>query len=390
LAIADRFYRCRSHQAEEMKKEYFFITIFFAVVILSFYLFYRLLLPFLIPMCWASIFAIVFYPLYNKMERYLKSGSLRSLILTILIVILIIAPAAYLGVALVQEAIVMFDHFKVWVDAGNLDKVFDFKNSPIYILMENRLAPYVDLTQFDLKVIIENGLKSVSKIALSQTTQILANAGRVMFQFGLMVFFMFFLFRDGKGLLNQIKSVIPMSAERANATVNHLKNVIETTMYGGVVVALIQGILGGLLFVIMGLPSPVFWGAVMAFLAFIPILGAFLIYIPAGLILIFTGAYLKGILIIAIGTIVVSQIDNVLRPLLVSGKTGMHTMLLFVSIMGGVNLFGLLGIVLGPFIAAVFVSMFDIFRLKLAEGDTPVPATEPPLTPNNEPDKEAE
>jgi predicted PurR-regulated permease PerM len=365
-----------------MKKEYFFITIFFLVVALSFYLFYRLLLPFLIPICWASIFVIIFYPLYDKLGQHLKSSSLRALILTILIVILIIAPAAYLGVALVQEAIVMFDQFKTWVDAGNLERVFDFRSSPIYVLMENRLAPYVDLSQLDLKVIIENGLKSVSKIALSQTTNILANAGRVMFHFGLMVFFMFFLFRDGHRLFHQIKSVIPMAPDKADATISHLKNVIETTMYGGVVVSLIQGFLGGLLFAIVGLPSPVFWGAVMAFLSFIPIMGAFLVYIPAGLILIFTGAYVKGILIIALGTIVVSQIDNVLRPLLVSGRTGMHTMLLFVSIMGGINLFGLLGIVLGPFIAAVFVSMFDIFRLKLAEDSPPV--TVPPIPTTND------
>ena len=122
----------------------------------------------------------------------------------------------------------------------------------------------------------------------------------------------------------------------------------------------------------MGLPSPGFWGAFMAFLAFIPILGPFLVYIPAGLILIVMGSYVKGILLILIGTVVVSQIDNILRPLLVSGKTGMHTMLLFVSIMGGVSIFGLLGIVLGPFIAAVFVSLFEIFRLKLTEDDGPV------------------
>jgi len=357
-----------------MKKEYFFTSIFFAVVVLSFYLFYRLLQPFLIPICWAAIFAIIFRPLYIKLERPVKSRGTRALIMTLLILFLIIAPLAYLMVALVQEAIGMFDHFKTWVDAGNLDRFFDIKNSPIYILMESKLAPYVDLSQLDLKVIIENSLKSVSKIALSQTTNILANAGRVMFQFGMMIFFMFFLFRDGEKLLNQIKSVIPMAHDQADITVNHLKNVIESTMYGGVVVALIQGLLGGLLFLIMGLPSPVFWGAVMAFLSFIPILGAFLVYIPAGLILIFSGAYIKGILLIALGIVVVSQIDNVLRPLMVSGKTGMHTMLLFVSIMGGINLFGLLGIVLGPFIAAVFVSMFDIFRVKLAEQDTPMTA----------------
>jgi predicted PurR-regulated permease PerM len=352
-----------------MKKEYFFITLFFTIVVLSFYLFYRLLEPFLVPLCWAAIFAVVFYPLYQKLERRVRSDNLRSLLLTALIVIIIIGPISYLGVALVQEAIVTFDYFKAWVDAGKLDQLIDFKNSPVYAVVQHRLEPYVDLSKFDLKVIIENSLKSISKIALSQATSILANAGRVMFQFSMVVFFMFFFFRDGEKLFDQIKAVIPMSQEKAEATVTHLRNVIQGTMYGGVVVALVQGFLGGLLFVIMGLPSPVFWGAFMAFLAFIPILGPFLIYIPAGMILIFTGAYIKGILLIAIGTIVVSQIDNILRPLLVSGQTGMHTMLLFVSIMGGVAMFGLLGIVLGPFIAAVFVSIFDIFRLKLTEED---------------------
>ena len=362
-----------------MKKEYFFITIFFSLLVLSFYLFYALMAPFLKSMCWAAIFAIIFHPLYAKLKSRVHSDNLRALILTSLIVVLIIGPFTMLGVALVQEAIGMFDHFSTFVESGKLDSLLDFKNSPLYLYIQDKLAGYVDLSQLDLRVIIENSLKSVSKIALSQVTNILANTGRVMFQFGMMVFFMFFLFRDGAELFDRIKSIIPMSVERADITVNHLKKVIEGTMYGGLVVSLIQGVLGGVLFVIMGLPSPVFWGAFMAFLAFIPIVGPFLIYVPAGLILILTGSTVKGVLLIAIGTIAVSQIDNILRPLLVSGKTGMHTMLLFVSIMGGVNLFGLLGIVMGPFIAAVFVSMFDIFRLKLAEDREPSLATEPAI-----------
>ncbi len=352
-----------------MKKEYLYATIFFSVVAVSCYLFYRLLAPFLTPIIWAAVFVIIFYPLYSKMERHIKSGSMRAVLMTALIIIIIIGPATYLGVALVQEAIVTLDHFKTWVDEGKFDAVFDYTNSPLYILIQNKLDPYVDLSKIKPKILIENGLKSVSKIALTQATQIIANAGRVIFQFFLMIFFMFFLFRDGHRLFYQIQSVIPMSPDKKSLTVRHLKNVIESTMYGGVVVALIQGLLGGILFAVLGVPSPIFWGAVMAFLAFIPILGPFLVYIPAGLIMIITGEYLQGIILIAIGTIVVSQIDNILRPLLVSGKTGMHTMLLFISIMGGISMFGLLGIVLGPFIAAVFVSMFDIFRLKLAEDE---------------------
>jgi predicted PurR-regulated permease PerM len=226
-------------------------------------------------------------------------------------------------------------------------------------------------------------------LALSQATNALTNAGKLMFQFSLVILFSFFLFRDGEKLMEQIKAVIPMTPDKADLTINHLRAIVESTMYGGVVVALTQGLLGGLLFLIMGLPSPVFWGAVMTFLAFLPILGPFLIYIPAGIILILNGAYVKGVIILIIGTVVVSQVDNFLRPMLVSGKTGMHTMLMFISMIGGASLFGLLGVVLGPFIAAIFVSIFDIFRLKLIENGAPPPepATSPP-TPRLGPDDE--
>lgn len=352
-----------------MKKEYLYAAIFFGVVAVSFYLFYRLLEPFFTPIFWAAILVIVFYPLYTKLEKYIKSANIRSVLMTALIVILIIGPVTYLSVALVQEAMDMLEQFKSWADQGKLDSILDFTNSSYYIMLQSKLAPYIDLSKFDPKTVIENLLKSVSKVALSQATQVITNAGRVLLQFLLMIFFMFFLFRDGEALFQQIREVIPMSPEKTHITIRHLKNVIESTMYGGVVVAMIQGALGGIMFAALGLPSPVFWGAVMAFLAFIPILGTYLVYIPAGLIMFFTGNYIKGILLITIGTVVVSQIDNVLRPMLVSGRTGMHTMLLFLSIMGGIGMFGLLGIVLGPFIAAVFVSMFNIFRLKLAENN---------------------
>ncbi|MEE9441966.1 MAG: AI-2E family transporter [candidate division Zixibacteria bacterium] len=352
-----------------MKKEHLLMTIFLGIVAVSFYLFYRLLAPFLVPLCWAAIFAIIFYPLYQKIEKYINSPNLRSLLLTLLIVLLIIGPAVYIGTALVQEAITTFDHFRAWVDEGNLDKLIDIKNSPMYLVVQDKLEPYVDISQLDLRVIIEKSLQAVSRVALTQTTKILTNAGIVIFHFFLMVFFMFYFFRDGSGLLKQIKSIIPISPDKTESTFNHLRKVIEGTMYGGVVVALIQGFLGGLLFLIMGLPSPVFWGAFMAFLAFVPVVGPFLVYIPAGIILIFSGSIVKGILLLILGTVIVSQIDNFLRPLLVSGKTGMHTMLLFISIMGGIGMFGLLGVVLGPFIAAVFVTMFDVFRLKLTEDE---------------------
>jgi predicted PurR-regulated permease PerM len=347
-----------------MKREYFLIAIFIGIVVLTFYLFYKILTPFLVPFCWAGTFVIIMYPLYRKLEKWIRSGTVRSLILSFLVVLVIIGPAVYLGISLVQEAITMIDSFSKWVDAGHLDSMLNFKNTPFYQVLQTRLSPYVDISRFDPKTIVENGLLQISQIALTSTTNILANAGKVLLQFILLIFFMFYLFRDGHMLLDYIKSIIPFEPERANATINHLKNVIASTMYGGMVVAVLQGFLGGILFWCVGIHSPLFWGTLMAFTSLLPVVGTTLVYLPAGIILMLSGSVVSGIIVIAGGALVVSQVDNFIRPLLVSGKTGMHTLLLFVSVMGAVSLFGLLGTVLGPLIAAIFVTVIDMIRRK--------------------------
>jgi predicted PurR-regulated permease PerM len=180
-----------------------------------------------------------------------------------------------------------------------------------------------------------------------------------------MIFTLYYFFKDGELLVNKVKRLMPLTPSQIKVTFRQLQDVILATMYGGVVVALVQGLIGGILFAIVGIPSAVFWGAIMAFLSVIPFVGAFIIYIPAGLILIIGGSYFKGLAVILIGSIVISQIDNVLRPFLISGRTSMHPLLLFFTILGGVYLFGLLGIVLGPLIAAVFVTLLKIFEFKL-------------------------
>jgi len=146
-------------------------------------------------------------------------------------------------------------------------------------------------------------------------------------------------------------------------------------MYGGVAVALMQGMLGGVLFAIMGISSPVFWGAVMAFLSLLPFVGAFIVYVPAGIVLMLTGSMIKGIIVIAVGIGILSQIDNFVRPMLISGRTSIHPLLLFFSILGGISLFGLLGLVVGPIVAACLVILLKVFETRLHQ--EPSPSAEP-------------
>jgi len=347
-----------------MKREYILVSLFFFISAVIFYLFYQLIIPFFSPICWAAVFTIIFIPLYEKLYAKLKSKGWASIIVCLFIVVLIIGPITYLMGALVSEAISAVTKVNAMIKSGELQQTLSF-NLPWLETIKQKLSQYYDLSTFNFDQFIKSSIESISGIILNQTSWLITNMTRLIFYFVLMIFTMYYFFKDGELLIKKIKRLMPLNPELVEITFKQLRDVIQATMYGGVVVALIQGTIGGILFAVIGIPSPIFWGAIMAFLSIIPILGAFLIYIPAGIILIIGGSYIKGIIVIAIGTLIISQIDNVIRPYLISGKTSIHPLMLFFTIMGGVYLFGILGVVLGPLIAAVFVTILKIFELKL-------------------------
>jgi len=347
-----------------MKKEYFPTVIFFAIVAAFFYLFYKIMVPFFTPIAWAAIFAIVFFPMYLWFTRKIKSPGIAAMISTIIVFLIIIGPSSYILASLVSEAANLLDKINTQYETGGFDSLLSF-NIPFLDMLKTKLAAYPQLASLDFQSIVKDIVTTITKTIGTQATSLIANVTKTLFEFILILFSLFFFFRDGDKVIAFLKRLTPLESDKVNVIYAHLKELIEGMMYGGVVIALLQGFLGGLLFVIMGLSSPILWGAVMAFLAFLPILGPFLIYIPAGIILIAGGSPIKGVLMIVIGTLLVSQIDNFLRPMLFSGKTQTHTLMLFFSIMGGAVMFGLLGVVLGPIIAAIFLSILKMLELQL-------------------------
>lgn len=347
-----------------MKREYILISLFFLIAAIVFYLFYQLIVPFFAPICWAAVFVIIFFPFYERLIPKVKSKGLSSLIVCLFVIILIIGPVTYLFGALVTEAVGAVAKVNAMIQSGELQDLLSV-DLPWWDTIKEKLSGYYDLSKINIDQIVKQSIESVSGVILNQTSWLITNTTRLVFYFVLMIFTMYYFFKDGEIIIHKLKRLMPLTPNQVNATFVQLKEVIQATMYGGVVVALLQGMLGGILFLIMGIPSPVFWGAIMAFLSIIPFVGAFIIYIPAGIILIIGGSYIKGIIIIAIGSLVISQIDNVVRPYLISGRTSIHPLLLFFAILGGVYIFGLLGIVLGPLIAAVFVTLLKIFEFKL-------------------------
>ena len=176
-----------------------------------------------------------------------------------------------------------------------------------------------------------------------------------------MILSTFFFLGDGPEFIEKISNFMPFSKKQKDRLLQQTKDIIVSTMYGGVTVAAAQGIIGGILFAALGIPSPVLWGFTMFIASFIPMVGTFIIWGPAAGYLFFQGFYLKGTIMVLVGVFAISSVDNIIRPLIMKGKTKMPVIAIFFSILGGIKLFGFIGLIVGPLVFALFVSVFEIF-----------------------------
>jgi predicted PurR-regulated permease PerM len=193
-------------------------------------------------------------------------------------------------------------------------------------------------------------------------------AGTVAIATGILItlFLLFYFFRDGQELIKSLRGLVPLSERESTEVFHRVGDTIGGIVYGTLIVALIQGALGGLMFWWLGLPGPILWGAVMAVLAVLPLFGAAIVWVPAALFLALEGDWTKALILTGWGSIVVALIDNLLYPLLVKDRLQLHTVPVFISIVGGLAFFGAAGIVLGPVVLAVAVVLLDIWRRRIA------------------------
>ncbi len=344
-----------------IKRETVFAAAVLALVAGVFWLFFRIMAPFFAPIAWGVILVVTVQPLYVRVRSRIHSKGLSAFLMTLLVALVIIVPLVLLSFALVGEISDLYTRVESMVAAQGAG-LMDLNSQPWVQSMTRHLQGLADLSKLDLNKAALDALGKVSSFVVSHTTSLLANIGRTILQFLLVLLTMYYLFKDGGALTEVLSDSIPLPRARSGKILEHITDVVRATIYGGLAVSALQGLLGGIMFGIMGIPSPVFWGVVMMVLTLVPLLGAFLVYLPAGAILILQGSIIKGIILAAWGLGVVSQIDNVLKPMLLSGHTRLHPILLFFSIMGGLQVFGFLGMVLGPVVASVFVAVFDLYR----------------------------
>jgi len=319
-----------------------------------------LLWPFYGAVFWGTILAILFAPLQRRLvTRIGGRGNLAALLTPLLVLLLVILPLVVISGSLVNEGANFYQSIK----SGQINFGAYFQQAM------DALPPSVHalLARFDLADIAS--LQDKLTAGAMQASQFLAtqalNIGQDTFQFvvsfGIMLYLLFFLLRDGPLLSARLRRAVPLSDTHKQHLFRKFTTVVRATVKGNVAVAAAQGALGGIIFSILSIQGALLWGVIMAFLSLLPAIGAGLIWAPVAVYFLLTGAVVKGAVLIAFGVLVIGMVDNVLRPILVGKDTKMPDYVILISTLGGMALFGLNGFVIGPLIAALFMASWDLF-----------------------------
>jgi predicted PurR-regulated permease PerM len=338
---------------------YFFIGILLGTSLL----FFRMVQPFFVPVLLAAVFATLFYPLYEAFVRIFRGRRSVAAFSCCLVLFLGLILPLY-GVAnLVAGEAVGFYH-------AVQDKVSNLLASGGDPFSSLRGLPLVQVLGLD-RLSWRSGLQQIASQAGPLVASVINATSRGTLEIVLIVFTtifsMFYFFRDGRQLLSRLRFLIPLDRAHKNAIAARFSSVARATVKGTLLIAVIQGSLSGLTLWIFGVSSPFLWGMVVTLLAIVPMAGSWPVLLPAAFIQMATGHVWQGVGILAVSVLVIFNIDNVLRPRLVGQEAGMHELMVFFSTLGGIAMFGPSGFIIGPMIAALFLSLLDIYSAEYAD-----------------------
>lgn len=349
------------------QSHYFLFFLIFVIL----YACYSILKPYLSTIILATILAIVFAPLHQKIEKRLKNRkNLAAFLSCVALTLLVVLPLTFILLALIQQGILSFHAISEWVAAGDFEKLLEtglmkkvVGAFDTYLPDIQKLLPAIDLKSFKLDKAILDLTSSIGKTLIDQGGQLVGNIASIVGKFFLMIFAFFFILRDEKTIFGTILHLLPLSSSHENQVLSKIRTVARSALLGTLVTALAQGMAGGFAFWVSGLPG-LFWGMIMAFTSLIPFVGTALIWVPAAGYLFFSGHWGYGIFMVLWCAIVVGMIDNFVRPLFMKGAAEMSTLLIFFSILSGVSYFGLMGLLYGPLIFGLAMVLLYIYSLE--------------------------
>ena len=326
-----------------------------------------LIKPFVYAVFWASLLAILFYPLHRRLKARLpRKENLTALLTLGASMLVVVIPLFIVTIMLTAEAAVLYQkvssgqiQYKVWLD--NIKEAF-----PMLAQMAERFGfDFANIKQ----TLSEAALKG-SKFLAAQAFSFGQEYVQFALNFVLMVYLTFFFLRDGEQLIKLLVRALPLGDTRERHLFSKFAEVSRATVKGNLVVAIVQGTLGGAIFWILGIPGALLWGVVMVILSLLPAVGSALVWAPVAVYLLITGSIVKGVILTVFGMVVIGLVDNLLRPILVGRDTKMPDYMVLMSTLGGISLFGLHGFVIGPILAALFLAFWQIFMAEFNHEDS--------------------
>lgn len=325
------------------------------VTVLGIYLCYKMALPFLAVVAWALTLAVLFMPLQNWLEAKLKRTGLAAFISIFLIGLIVVIPAIFVGQQMVVQAVKGSQIIEQKINSGEWRRSLE---------AQPRLAPIVD--KVEKYVDLPGTLKTFTSWLGGVAGAIVKGSVYQVLGICLIFYMLFFFIRDRQLAIRAIKALSPLSNNEMDYMIQRVGDTIHATVYGTFAIAAVQGSLGGLMFWWLDLPAPFLWGLVMSLLAIVPMLGASIVWAPAAVFLAIDGNTGGALMLTIWGLLVVSTIDNILRPIFVGNRLKLHTVLAFMSVVGGLLVFGAAGLILGPVTLTITVALLNIWAKRMA------------------------
>jgi predicted PurR-regulated permease PerM len=325
--------------------------LFYSTVLLLAYLLYLLFRPFLTPLAWAAILAALFHAPYRRLEVLWGRGRAAAAC-TAAVTIVIVVPVVLVTMAFVEEATMAINSVDSSVQTEGFARL-----ERIWMRVQ---ASRIGGNLGNLEDLVQQASAWIAGLVAAQAGAVLRNLVLIIVDVIVMLFALFFFFRDGDAIMAALRRALPFESGQSERMIAQATELIHASVIAGFVVATLQGVCGAMTFALLGLGAPVFWGVVMAFFALLPI-GAGIVWLPAAIWLLLTGSVGRGVTLIVVGAALIGLIDNFLRPMLLSGRTQLNGLLVFVSLLGGIGAFGFVGLVLGPVIMATTIGMFDAY-----------------------------
>ncbi|HZJ46980.1 MAG TPA: AI-2E family transporter [Pyrinomonadaceae bacterium] len=327
-----------------------------AATAIALYLCWLMLKPFVGVLGWAAVLVIIFYPVHQNVVRKIKRRSLSALVSSSLVIVVFVTPLTLVAIAVASEVGSVAQSFSAYVG-----QVIN-PATPVLGRLSGWIHERFALDTQASETFLVEQLKNAGVFLLGQSFGFVGNILGGLVRSFLVVFTMYYLFRDGEQIVRSFPRFLPFSYEQSQKIIVRTTEVVSASVYGVVTIAMLQGLLGGIAFWILGIPSPILWAVVMAFVCMIPIAGSFFVWLPASIYLMLGGQWGKSILLILWGALVISTVDNFLRPRLIRNQTKLHELFIFFSVLGGISVFGLLGIVMGPVVLAITLGLLSTFK----------------------------